>query len=110
MLKISTKTRNALISQSPVNQMQKWQACLAAPDIFDQNVRRAIGAGVSGNVGGDGDARMRPERVILGQGFDPEYVKCGVANLAGRQCRQQGGIVNQRTTAGVKNNRAAFQP
>ena len=90
--------------------MQKWQARLAAPDIFDQNSRRPVGTGVSGNMGGDGDARMGPERVILRQGLDPEHIKRGVANVAGCQRRQQGSIVNQRATAGVKNNRAAFQP
>jgi hypothetical protein len=52
-------------------------------------------------VGSDCDARVRPERVIFGQGFRAKDVQSGMGNLACVQRCQQGCIINQRAASRV---------
>jgi hypothetical protein len=79
-----------------VNKVEERHSRLTAPDVFGNHLRRGVGAGIGGNMGGDGDAGVGPERVVLRQGFDPEHIERGMADLAAVEGGEQGFIVDQR--------------
>ena len=97
----SSNLRRILIPRSPVHQMQEWQTALAATDVFHQYGCGPIGAGIGGDMGGDGDAGMRPEGMILRQGLDPEDIQRRMADVSCIKRRQQRRVINQRATTGV---------
>jgi hypothetical protein len=83
------------VAARPVDEMQEGLSRLAPADVLGKDARGRGRARVGGDVRGHRDPGMRPERVVLWQGFHPENVQRRMADVTVVQRCQQCGIVDE---------------